>query len=436
MAKSISKIVITILIIVLLGYVGINGLSLSGLNIPLEFYSIADKENGVRLGFDLTGGSVIVYEAENASPTEEQLSTVVDIMYKRLSNLGFTEATVAKQGGNRVSVEIPSVTNPDEAIKILGATAQLSFVDSEGTTILTGKDVKNAKALYGPVSENGQNIHYVELSLNANAQQAFFEGTTRMSQKAEGENYIAIMLDEEVYSAPSVKEPINSDTAIISGDFTAESAKQLATTIKEGQLPFKLNVVERRSAGPVLGDDALKSSINAAIIGIILIMLFMIVIYRLPGFVASISLFAYIVLVMLVLVATKANLSLPGIAGIILSIGMAVDANVIIFERIKDEMRLGKTTGAAMKSGFNRALSAVLDGNITTIIVAVVLYFFGTGTVKGFAITLGIGIIVSLFTAVVLTRMLLKAIFDLNIKNPALYGLNKKKEKKEGEANA
>ena len=354
----------------------------------------------------------------------------------RVGNSAFAVATVAKQGTNRVSVKIPSVTNPDEAIKILGATAQLSFVDSEGQTILTGKDVKNAKALYGPISENGASVHYVELSLNANAQQAFYEGTTKMSQKPEGENYIAIMLDEEVYSAPSVSEPINSDTAIISGDFTAESAKQLATTIKEGQLPFKLNVVERRSAGPVLGDDALNSSINAAIIGVALVMLFMLLFYRLPGFVACISLLGYIVLVMLVLVATKANLSLPGIAGIILSIGMAVDAIVIIFERIKDEMRLGKTTGAAMKAGFNRALSAVMDGNITTIIVAVVLYFFGTGTIKGFALTLGIGIIVSMFTAVVLTRMLLKAIFDLNVKNPVLYGLNKKREKKEGEINA
>lgn len=428
MAKSVSKIVITLLLIVLLGYVGIYGLSLSGLGIPVEFYSIADEENGVRLGFDLTGGSVIVYEAENAAPTEEQLSTVVEIMYKRLSRLGYTEATVAKQGTNRVAVEIPSVTNPDEAIKILGATAQLSFVDSEGNTILTGKDVKNAKALYAPVDESGISKHYVELSLNANAQQAFFEGTTKMSQKPEGENFIAIKLDEEVYSAPRVEQPINSDTAIISGEFTADTAKELATTIKEGQLPFKLNVVERRSAGPVLGDNALKTSINAAIIGIILVMLFMIIMYRLPGIVASISLLAYMVLVMLVLVATKANLSLPGIAGIILSVGMAVDANVVIFERIKDEMRLGKTTGAAMRAGFNRALSAVIDGNITTLIVAVVLFFFGTGTIKGFAITLGIGIVVSLFTAVVLTRMLLSAIFDLNIKNPVLYGLNKKKE--------
>lgn len=435
MAKSFSKIVITILLIVLLGYVAINGLSLTGLNIPVEFYSVMDKDNGIRLGFDLTGGSVIVYEADAQNPSEEQMSTVVDIMYKRLERLGFTEATVAKQGSNRVVVEIPTITNPDEAIKVLGATAQLSFVDSEGATILTGKDVKNAKALYGPLSENGASVHYVELTLNQSAQQAFFEGTTKMSQKAEGENYIAIMLDEEVYSAPRVQEPINSDTAVISGDFTAETAKDLATTIKEGQLPFKLNVAERRSAGPVLGDNALKTSILAALIGLIIIMLFMIAMYRLPGIVAAISLAAYVVLVMLVLVATKANLSLPGIAGIILSIGMAVDANVIIFERIKDEMRIGKTTGAAMKAGFNRALSAVMDGNITTIIVAIVLYIFGTGTIKGFAITLGIGIIVSLFTAVVLTRMLLKAVFDLNVKNPVLYGLNKKKEK-EGEANA
>lgn len=431
MAKSVSKIVITVLLIVLLGYVVINGLSLTALNIPYKFYSVFDTENGIRLGFDLSGGSVIVYEAQDAKPDDEQMSTVVDIMYKRLDNLGFTEATVSKQGDNRVLVEIPTITNPDEAIKVLGATAELKFVDSDGTTVLTGKNVKNAVAAYGPIDDSGISQHYVQLDLNADAQAAFFDATTRMSQKAEGENYIAIMLDEEIYSQPRVQEPINSDTAIISGDFTAETAKNLATTIKEGQLPFKLLDVERRSAGPVLGEDALKTSILAAIIGILLVMLFMIVFYRLPGLVASISLAAYGVIVLLVMVATRANLSLPGIAGIILSIGMAVDANVIIFERIKEELTLGKTTGAAMKAGFNRALSAVMDGNITTIIVAVVLYIFGTGTIKGFAFTLGIGIIASLFTAIVITRFLLKAIFDLNLRNPVLYGLSKKAAKEE-----
>lgn len=431
MAKSISKIVIVVLLIVLFGYIAINGLSLTALNIPYKFYSVFDEDNGIRLGFDLSGGSVIVYEAQDATPDDEQMSTVVDIMYKRLDNLGFTEATVSKQGDNRVLVEIPTITNPDEAIRVLGATAELKFVDSEGNVVLTGKNVKDASATYGPISENGVNQHYVELKLNADAQAAFFDATTRMSQKPEGENFISIMLDDEVYSSPRVDEPINSDSAVITGDFTAETAKNLATTIKEGQLPFKLKDVERRSAGPVLGDNALSTSILAAIIGILLVMLFMIVFYRLPGLVASISLAAYVVIVLLVMVATRANLSLPGIAGIILSIGMAVDANVIIFERIKDELKLGKTTGAAMKAGFNRALSAIMDANITTIIVAVVLYIFGTGTIKGFAFTLGIGIVVSLFTAVVITRFLLKAIFDLNVKNPALYGLSKKKVKEE-----
>lgn len=435
MAKSISKLVIAVLLIVLLGYIALNGLSLTSVGMPYEIYSVFDRENGIRLGFDLSGGSVIVYEAQDANPDDEQMSTVVDIMYKRLDNLGFTEATVSKQGDKRVLVEIPTITNPDEAIKVLGATAELKFVDSEGNTVLTGKNVKEAQAVYGPIDESGVSQHYVQLTLNADAQAAFFDATTRMSQKEEGQNFIAIMLDEEIYSQPRVQEPINSDTAIISGDFTAETAKNLATTIKEGQLPFKLLDIERRSAGPVLGEDALQTSILAAIIGILLVMLFMIIIYRLPGLVAAISLAAYVVLVLLVMVATKANLSLPGIAGIILSIGMAVDANVIIFERIKDELKNGKTTGAAMRAGFNRALTAVIDANITTAIAAVVLFIFGTGTIKGFALTLGIGIVVSMFTAIILTRFLLKAIFDMNLRNPALYGLSKSK-KKEEEANA
>lgn len=431
MAKGITKIVITVLLIAMFAYTAIFGLSLSSLNIPVEFHSLMDEEHGIRLGFDLTGGSVIVYEADAEAPSDDQMDTVVDIMYKRLTNMGFTEATVTRQGTNRVSVEIPTITNPDEAIKILGATAQLSFVDSEGTTVLTGKDVKDAKAMFGQLSETGAQEHYVQLSFNSNAQQAFFDATSRMSQKPEGENYISIKLDEDIYSQPRVSEAINSDTCVISGDFTADSAKQLATTIKEGQLPFQLKVVERRSSGPSLGDDALETSLLAGLIGIILVMIFMIIMYRLPGVVASVALAAYIVILMYALMLTRANLSLAGIAGIILSIGMAVDANVIIFERIKEEMKTGKTLGAALKAGFHRALGAILDGQITTAIVAVVLFFFGTGTIRGFAVTLGLGIIVGLFTAIVITKFLLNAIFSMNIKNPVLYGISKKNKEVE-----
>ncbi len=434
MAKNIAKIVLVVLIIGLLGYVAVNGLSLTAVGVPIEFHNVMDDEHGIRKGFDLTGGSVIVYEAEAETVSSEQSDTVRDIMRKRLDRLGFTEATVAKQGEKRVVIEIPSVTNPDEAIKTLGKTAKLHFVDSDGVEILTGDDVKEAKAQYGPLSENGVNQHFVQLTLNADAQQKFFEATTRMSQKAEGENYISIMLDEEVYSSPTVQEPINSDSCVISGDFNAETAKELATTIKEGQLPFKLNVVERRSSGPSLGDNALNTSLFAGLIGLLIILLFMIAVYRLPGIVAAISLVGYIIFDVLILTATRANLSLPGIAGIILSIGMAVDANVIIFERIKDELRLGKTVGAALNAGFNRALVAIIDSNVTTAIAAVVLYVFGTGTIKGFALTLGLGILVSMFTAVVLTRFLLKAFFGLNVKNRWLYGLSNKKDKG-GEAN-
>ncbi len=431
MAKGITKIVITVLLIAMFAYTAIFGLSLSSLNIPVEFHSLMDEEHGIRLGFDLTGGSVIVYEADAEAPSDDQMDTVVDIMYKRLTNMGFTEATVTRQGTNRVSVEIPTITNPDEAIKILGATAQLSFVDSEGTTVLTGKDVKDAKAMFGQLSETGAQEHYVQLSFNSNAQQAFFDATSRMSQKPEGENYISIKLDEDIYSQPRVSEAINSDTCVISGDFTADSAKQLATTIKEGQLPFQLKVVERRSSGPSLGDDALETSLLAGLIGIILVMIFMIIMYRLPGVVASVALAAYIVILMYALMLTRANLSLAGIAGIILSIGMAVDANVIIFERIKEEMKTGKTLGAALKAGFHRALGAILDGQITTAIVAVVLFFFGTGTIRGFAVTLGLGIVVGLFTAIVITKFLLNAIFSMNIKNPVLYGISKKNKEVE-----
>lgn len=428
MAKNIAKIVLVVLIIGLLSFIAVNGLSLTAVGIPVEFHSVMDGEHGIRKGFDLTGGSVIVYEAEAESVTTEQSDTIRDIMRKRLDRLGFTEATVAKQGEKRVVIEIPSVTNPEDAIRTLGKTAKLHFVDSDGVEILTGDDVKDAKAQYGKLSQNGSNEHFVSLTLNSAAQQKFYEATTRMSQKSSGQNYISIMLDEDEYSRPSVKEPINSESCVISGDFDAESAKELATTIKEGQLPFKLNVVERRSSGPSLGDNALSTSLFAGLIGLLIILLFMIIVYRLPGVVAAISLIGYVTLDVLILALTRANLSLPGIAGIILSIGMAVDANVIIFERVKDELRLGKTVGAALNAGFHRALVAIIDANVTTAIAAVVLYIFGTGTIKGFAITLGLGIIVSMFTAIVLTKFLLKAFFGLNVKNRWLYGLSKKKD--------
>ena len=297
------------------------------------------------------------------------------------------------------------------------------------------KDIKEAKSNYGPVEQNGPNQYYVSLKLNTDAVAKFTEMTkAAAARSSDGTNYIAIYLDNEEQSRPFVDAKyastgINSEDVQITigggselGASAADNAKNLASIINSGRLPFELKEIELRSVGPTLGEKALETSLFAGLIGLILVMLFMIIVYRVPGIVADIALIFYATLLVIILSILKINLSLPGIAGIILSIGMAVDANVIIFERIKDELRSGKTLKASIDSGFKRAFTAILDSNVTTLIAAVVLGIFGTGPVQGFAWTLGLGVVVSMFTAVVVTRFLLKQLVGMNIKSLKAYG--------------
>jgi len=424
-SRSIIKFAAIILVIAALLFVALYGLDFTE---DVRFPGILDPD-GVVQGLDLKGGSVIVFEAQEENPSDEQMDTVTNMMRTRLDGLGYSEAPVTRQGSKKVRIEIPSVSNPEEAAETLGATAQLQFVDYEGTVVLTGADVKTATAQYGPLSEMGSSEHYVELTLTDEGRTKFAEATGRVAAlKTQGQNYIAIMMDELAVSVPMVDEKIDSETCVISGSFDAESAKALAGNIRSGQLPFSLSQVELRTISATLGDTALKTSLIAGLIGIILVMLFMLLFYRLPGFLASIALAAYIAIVGIILANLHVNLTLPGIAGIILSIGMAVDANVIIFERIKEELKLGKTVRSAVDAGFNRALSAVIDSNITTIIAAVILIALGTGTIKGFGVTLFIGVVVSMLSAIFITKFLLKQTIGMNIKNLWLYGVNTKKE--------
>ena len=251
-----------------------------------------------------------------------------------------------------------------------------------------------------------------------------------VAARTDGTNVMAIVMDDQVISAPSVSSKIDSDSCVISGSFTRDSATELANLINAGQIPFSLKQVELRSVGPQLGADAMSSSLKAGMIGLILVMLFMIIMYRVPGVVSCFALCFYMVIEALLFSLIRVNLSLPGIAGIILSIGMAVDANVIIFERIKEEMAAGKTVKSAIDSGFKRAFTAILDSNITTLIACGVLFFLGTGTIVGFATTLGIGVIVSMFTALTITHFLLNRMVDFHIRNPKAYGLRERKEEK------
>ena len=391
--------------------------------------SVLDTENGIRLGLDLVGGSRIVYEAEipdgyDTNNLSDDMNSVQKVIRQRLTDKGFTEATVTLTGENRVTVEIPQITNPEEAVQTLGTTAKLSFVDVDGKEWLTGSDIKKASYGYGrPTGNEVTDVHYVQVQFTSEGQKKFAEATGNIAARTDGTNVLYIVMDNQIISYPSVSSQIDSDSCVISGSFTRDSAAELADLINAGQIPFSLKQVELRSVGPQLGADAMRTSLIAGLIGIALVMLFMLIVYRIPGLVASIALCFYMVIEALIFSLVRVNLSLPGIAGIILSIGMAVDANVIIFERIKEELKNGKTVKSAIDSGFKRAFTAILDSNITTLIACGVLFFLGTGTIVGFATTLGIGVIVSMFTALTITHFLLNRMVDFRIRNPKAYGL-------------
>ncbi len=427
MGKSITKLVIAILVIALGAYIALFGFNIQMFGWHVSYPDALDEEQGIRQGLDLVGGSVITYEAQAESATDSEMETVKNVLRKRLDTLGYNEATVTRQGEKKVRVEIPAIQDPEEAVQTLGQTAKLTFRDADGNVVLEGTDVASATAAFGQVSETGGDQHYVQLKLNDSGVAKFAEATAAAAAKADGTNYISIMLDEKEISRPSVSQTINSNTCVISGGFADRSETyELASLINSGNLPFSIKDVELRSVGPTLGEKALETSLFAAAIGILLILVFMVVCYRLPGLMADIALVAYIAIVTFIMSFFRINLSLPGIAGIILSVGMAVDANVIIFARMKEELSLGKTVKTAVDSGFNRAFIAILDANVTTMIAAVVLYYFGTGPIQGFAITLAIGTLVSMFTAIVITKFLLRQLVGLKIKNMSLFGVKKR----------
>ena len=434
MKKSVISFIAVMLVIVLLGCCAAMGFTVAGHTI---IPAVTDTDNGIRLGLDLVGGSRIVYEAElpdgyDTSNLSRDMDTAQSMIRQRLTNKGFTEATVALSGDRRISVEIPQITNPEEAVQTLGTTAQLTFCDMDGKVWLNGSDIKRADSMYGqPTGSELTNEHYVQIEFTDEGTKKFAEATAAIAALAsENKNYLAIVMDDQIVSMPSVRSQLTQSTCVISGNFTADSAKELADLINVGQMPFSLKQVELRSVGPQLGANALKTSLIAGAIGLALVCLFMLIMYRIPGFVSCLALGFYMVIEAIIFSVARINLSLPGIAGIILSIGMAVDANVIIFERIKEELKAGKTVKSAIDSGFKRAFAAILDSNVTTLIAAAVLFFMGTGTIVGFATTLGIGVLVSMFTALTITHFLLNRMVDFHIRNPKMYGLKPAKEEK------
>ena len=411
----------------------------AGFGLNLGFVQIPSVEEGIRLGIDLVGGSVITFQAEvpegmSESEINDGMNTAQSMLRERIDSFGYTEALLSRMGNTRIRVEIPEMTDTEQAISQLGSTARLEFRDADGNVIMYGDQIEEATVKKGLVNQSDTvEQYYVSLTMNEEAQAAFTAATKTAANATDGKNYIGIYLDDEQKSQPYVDSEfadtgITGDTVIITLGGTAGSsvqaadARELAQYINIGQLPFTLTDVESYSVGPQLGEKSLETSLLAGLIGLILIIIFMIAIYRLSGAVAGVALIFYTALVTVVLSFLQVNLSLPGIAGIILSIGMAVDANVVIFERVKEELRSGKTLRSSIDAGFHRAFTAILDSNITTLIAAGVLWWKGTGSIQGFAITLFIGVILSMFTALVVTRWLLKNLVEMRITNIKAYG--------------
>jgi len=371
----------------------------------------------IRQGLDLQGGTHVVLQAEDtdiAQVNEDAMQRVVSIMERRINELGLTEPIIQREGERRVIIELPGIKDPDKAIETIGKTAMLEFKDEEGNTLLTGTDLKDAQAAMN--QQNGQSV--VNLEFSDEGAQKFADATLENVGRT-----IAILLDGEILTNPVVREPILGGKAEISGQRDLEEAQRLAVLLRSGALPVKVNIIETRTVGPSLGQDSKDKSQFAFVVGIAAVLIFMLLFYRLPGLIADIALMAYTLMLLGTLKGLDATLTLPGVAGIILSIGMAVDANVLIFEHFKEEFRLGKSIRLAMDAGFKRAFTTIFDSNITTIIAAGVLFLFGTGTIRGFAITLGLGVLLSMLTAITLTQFLLKLLVNAKVvESPSAYG--------------
>lgn len=435
-SKGIISLILTVVLIALLGFTTVVGFGKGQ----------TGAAKNIKLGLDLEGGVSITYQVKGETPSAEDMSDTIYKLQKRVEQYS-TEATVYQEGDDRISIEIPGVTDANEILSELGQPGSLYFIkekDSdgnpnygldtsghyvlaksmdelkeEGSVVLTGTDIKSAKSGSYQDSTTGANENVVQLSMTKEGTEKFAEATKAAKEAKET---IAIYYDGELISVPRVNAEITDGQAIIEGSMEYEEAEQLASTIRIGGLSVELEEIRSNVVGAQLGEEAISTSLMAGAIGLAIVFVFMCVVYLLPGLASSLALVIYTGLILVLLNAFDITLTLPGIAGIILGIGMAVDANVIIFARVKEELTAGKSVKSALNAGFHKAMSAILDGNITTLIAAAVLWLKGSGTVKGFAQTLALGIVVSMFTALVITRMIVYAFYAVGIRNTKLYG--------------
>ena len=442
-SRGIAVLVVLVLILGALGaYAGII-LSSTG----------AGKDRNIKLGLDLAGGVSITYEAVGDTPTAEEMNDTIYKLQQRIENdLGSesttTEANVYQVGDDRITVEIPGVTDANAILEELGTPGALYFIkqtdaegnenysydsstgayvlnyelsdlEANGSVVLTGSEVQSAEAGYETDQTTRNQEPVVQISLNETGTQAFADATT--SAYANGES-IGIYYDGQFVSVPTVNSAITDGNCIIEGMEDYEAAESLASYIRIGGLDIELAELQSEVVGAQLGNDALKTSLMAGAIGLGIVIVFLVIMYLLPGFAAALALLLYTELIISILYLFDITLTLPGIAGIILSIGMAVDANVIIFARIREEIAAGKNVYSAVDEGFRKAMSAIVDGNVTTLIAAAVLGVLGSGTVRGFATTLALGVVLSMFTALVVTRTIMRSFLALDLKDEKLYG--------------
>ncbi|HEY8888761.1 MAG TPA: protein translocase subunit SecD [Clostridium sp.] len=389
--KSIILFLASVLVIGILAFAGFHGVQMGD-------YRIKPFSETINKGLDIQGGISVLEEVKGGVVDATTLDRTIELISMRVNKMGVSETLVAKEGNNRIRIDIPGKFDSKEILDTVAKSGELKFVGPDKVTILTGKDVKDATAYM-----NQDNQPTIGLVLNATGKTKFAVATQKFIGKP-----ITIYMDADELTAPTVQAVITDGNAVITGSKTLQEATSQAQIIKSGALPVALKAVSVQTVGATLGAEALSQSIKAGAIALLFVFLFMLLYYRAPGMIACISLILYMVLVLGVFVAINATLTLSGIAGFLLTIGMAVDANVLIFERTREELKTGKSVKSSVAAGFHRALPSILDSNITTIMAGLVLYSMGTGTVKGFALTLVIGVSISLFTALTCTEFLLK----------------------------
>ena len=377
-----------------------------GIGVEIAGWEFKSFNKAITKGLDLQGGVSVLMEIQDENVTKSDLEKTRQLIDLRVNKLGVAETSVTIEGDRRVRVEIPGEYNSKDLVDSLSKTGNLTFKDADGNEVLNGSDVDEASV----VINSTNNAPVVSLKLTDEGTKKFAEATQANLNKT-----ISIYMDDEEISSPTVNAVITDGNAIIEGSGSLDEDKNLAGLINAGALPVTVKAAQIENVGAQLGAEALPNAVKAGLIGIVIIFVFMIIYYRVPGVIASIALTLYVCLVLLAFVEADVALTLPGIAAFLLTVGMAVDANILIFERIREELKNGMSVKSAVDKGFSNALSSIVDSNITTIIAALVLYFMGTGSVKGFAVTLIIGIVVSMFTAVIVTKTLMKWAVDMGM---------------------